>query len=151
MGSIVYGPKSPGFWKLLFAKDFVLNATGEVYEYKQNIVERIGRAFRWGVGSFLDFFVSHFKICVTVIVLTLLSFLVVSICFYDVVVFKVLPFMLYVIKPTVLKTACYVVIQTTIFGVALRTIGRLSNKDFMEEYSKGDLRPILTGMKLVKN
>jgi hypothetical protein len=78
---------------------------------------------------------------------------IVTFCFYPVGIFAglivVLPFLQYVITPTVLLATVFVCAQLTILGVSLRALGRLNNADLMERYCRGDLMPSFVGEKRI--
>jgi hypothetical protein len=161
----IYRQPSPGFFRLMFAKKFLDNTVKpqegstfaqtkgfSICQYTPTTLEKVGRVFQWGVAGFLDFFLRNFKNPLMIITLTAIAMVVTTFCFYPIVTFAgivaVIPFLQYVITPTVLLAITFGIAQLTILGICLRTLGRLNNQGLMGRYNAGELKPILIGQKV---
>jgi hypothetical protein len=135
-----------------YAKGFRDIRTQEEHQWKKNRLELIGSALRWGVGNLADILLKEIKNPTTIVGLTSLALLGVTIVFYPstvlVVTAKVFPLVLK-IKPWMLKMALYILAQTTIAGIGIRTYGRLSNRQLVHDWKQGYLESIYIGEKKI--
>lgn len=133
-----------------YAKGFRNIETHKDFLWKKNRAEHFGTALRWGVGHVADVLLKEIKNPIMIVGLTSLALLGVTIAFYPgtllAVTAKVFP-IAFKVKPWMVKMALYILVQTTIAGVGIRTFGRLSNETLVREWDSGRLRAIHLGEK----
>ena len=85
----IYHAPSPGLSRLIAAKDFV-DQQQKLFAYDQNIVEKVGRAFRYGVGSLLDVTFQNIRNPLVLVSLTGAAMFGITVAFYHVAAHKML-------------------------------------------------------------
>ncbi len=111
-------------------------------------IERIGHFLAAPIVKPLDALMREFRNPLVIVALTVSLLLITSIVFYPVqsmvLACRVLPFLKY-IRPWHVKGALYIISQTVILGLGLRTLGRLSNPELMEAFARKRVIPIPIG------
>lgn len=135
------------YFGFVFAKDFRLQS-GEVYHRERNGIEGLGERMRWGVENVADFFFRNIRNPVMIVALTALAMLAVTIVYYSEQITAFVAIVLPAaakVKPWMLKVALYFLVQSTIASIGIRTFGRFSNAQLVEDWWGGRLEAVYIG------
>lgn len=131
----------PRFWAFSIAYSF-RDKEGNSFIYEKNTLEKAGHFLRLGVGMATNTLFREIRNPIMIIALTALALLGVSIAFYPAtalnVIASVCPILLKT-KPWMARFALYLLCQSTILGIGLRTLGRLNNDLLVKAWKDGTL------------
>lgn len=118
------------YWRFVWAREFHdVDPPFAKTEYEKTILERVGDVMVRPLVGLGDHALRNIRNPLMVLTITLTAIVAVTILFYPEelvkAVSKVVPFALR-IKPWMFRAGVFALVQTTILGVGLRALGRLS-------------------------
>lgn len=137
----------PRLWSFAIAKDFS-HPNGQPFAWRKNRSEEIGHVMRMGIGSLANTFFTHIKNPTSIVAMTALGSLAVTMAFYPETTLNfiatVCPIALK-IEAWMIRAALYILCQTTVLGLCIRTLGRLDNPELVNNWKAGNLVPVYPG------
>jgi hypothetical protein len=143
-------------WKQYFrfslAREFVDCQTAVPFTAHTRL-EKAGDFMAKIVVKPLDLAIREFRNPAVIAALTITLLAATTIAFYPaqslLIAYKVLPF-LKAIKAHHITAALFAITQTTIVGLGIRTVARLSNAELMQKYHAKEIFPITIGTVKIK-
>jgi hypothetical protein len=130
-----------------FAREFV-DREGKRAPLEPSRIEKMGHSLANILLKPLDVVLTQIRNPAVIAALTVASLLMTAIIFYPgetmLILTRVLPFLKH-LQAGHVKFSFYVLSQVMIFGLGLRTMGRLSNTDLMDAFRKKEIFPIPLG------
>lgn len=135
------------YFRFAGAKSFFTSG-GDQFVYPKNLAERLGDKLLNPVFKPTDFMMRNIKNPLFIVILTVVAVALVTLAFYPTAVVAaagaVIPAVFY-IQPWMLKLGLYAVVQSTIFCLGMRTIGRMKNPVLVQAWNSRELVPIPMG------
>ena len=133
------------YFRFLGAKEFVYTDTKATFEYQQNLLEKTGRFLAYPIWHSGDFMIRNIRNPLFVTAIVAAGIALTTLLFYPSVFTGVLW------GVGALKFPAYLITQSTILGVGLRTLGRLSNSQLMMSWDARQIEPLRVGSIILKN
>lgn len=136
-----------------FAREFFHRDSKEIFHYQKNVLEKAGGALTFVVLKPADKLILKIRSPLVVLSAVIIGIALTTILFYPA---QSVAVALYIFPPLVktgprvLKMGAFFLLQSTILGLGIRTLGRLSNPELMgmwERRGSDNLR-MLTSMQL---
>jgi hypothetical protein len=129
------------YFSFALARQFI-PAPGQRLEHEENCVEKVGGSMAALVIKPLDCFLQKITHPVVLLALTVAALGCVSIAFYPVYTLQVattiFPFLKYITAAHI-HAALFIILQTSIGGLGVRTLGRLHNQPLLTAYQRATL------------
>lgn len=136
-----------------FAREFFHRDTKQVYLYPKNILEKVGGALTFVVLKPADLLILKIRSPLVVLSSVIVGIALTTILFYPT---QSIAMAMYLFPPLVktgpklLRMGTFLLLQSTILGLGIRTLGRLSNPELMNMWDRrgNDNLRLLTSMQL---
>lgn len=139
---MIHFNKITDYFNFVGAKEFAYH-NNTPFRYTKNICERIGDFVVAPVLKPFDFSLRNIRNPLFIVALTVGCLFLATLLFYPGVVAAV------IVGAPLIKLAAYVLVQTTLVGLCLRTLGRLANPELTENWNSLKIQPLSLGTELV--
>lgn len=143
------------YWKFAWAREFRDIGNQERVVYAKTRLERLGDMMTYPVMKIADYALLNIRNPLMILSVTLTAIIGVTILFYPAELMRIVTRLVPLaqkLKPWMVKGAGYVVLQTTIVGIGLRTLGRLDPSGELWNrwnHSPRQVIPIAVGTQIV--
>ncbi len=136
------------YFRFAAAKEYRrIDAEYTTYEEK-NIIEKIGDVFAFILHRSTDSLVKNIKSPAFILGVSMLSSGVVTFVIYPQWTSETIMYFapgISMITPEIIRKVGFVFTEATILGYTMRTLGRLTNSELMEQWSRREIIPIYAG------
>ena len=140
------------YFQFSLANEFV-GAEGNNFQYQRNDLEKTGYFLSSFVTRPLNFTLKNIKNPLFILALAITCIAITTIIFYPAhfmfILAKTIPFV-FRVQPWMVKAAVFTILETTIFGLGLRTFGRVCNLELLHAWQQKEVIPVFLGDILIQ-
>lgn len=127
------------YFRFALGKEFAWKdaAAATSFKYTKNRYEKLGHLLAKPILQPIDFSLRNGRNPLFITAMTVGAICITTLLFYPWVIAGVFT----PIVAISMKAAAFAVVQSTIAGIGLRTLGRLGNQELMEKWDQGCLQP----------